>query len=194
MVALVLMDLAAAVVVHAPAAPAVRRVRAVRAQVAPELLLPGAAGLAQVEWMRSQASFRGEVTLVMMGALLIVARDDRKLRIEVGYGLEGVLTDASGTVVADGNYNLTFKLYEAATGGSAIWTETQTVAVSNGVFAAILGSVTPIAAHSPQPWTSASAHSTPLARPALPPSPGCSRPQRRAISSSHRSRRASSGP
>lgn len=28
------------------------------------------------------------------GALLLVARSDRKLRIEVGYGLEGVLTDA----------------------------------------------------------------------------------------------------
>lgn len=27
------------------------------------------------------------------GALLLIARDDRKIRIEVGYGLEGVLTD-----------------------------------------------------------------------------------------------------
>jgi uncharacterized protein len=29
------------------------------------------------------------------GALLVVAKDDRKLRIEVGYGLEGSLTDAT---------------------------------------------------------------------------------------------------
>lgn len=29
------------------------------------------------------------------GALLLVAKDDRRLRIEVGYGLEGVLTDAT---------------------------------------------------------------------------------------------------
>lgn len=29
------------------------------------------------------------------GVLLFVARDDRKLRIEVGYGLEGILTDAA---------------------------------------------------------------------------------------------------
>ena len=29
------------------------------------------------------------------GALLVVAKDDKKLRIEVGYGLEGVLTDAT---------------------------------------------------------------------------------------------------
>ena len=33
------------------------------------------------------------------GALLIVARDDRKLRIEVGYGLEGKLTDAQSSVI-----------------------------------------------------------------------------------------------
>ncbi len=36
------------------------------------------------------------------GALLIVAKDDRKLRIEVGYGLEGTLTDAvSRRIVSD---------------------------------------------------------------------------------------------
>jgi uncharacterized protein len=33
------------------------------------------------------------------GALLIVSRDDRKLRIEVGYGLEGKLTDAQSAVI-----------------------------------------------------------------------------------------------
>lgn len=33
------------------------------------------------------------------GALLIVARDERTLRIEVGYGLEGVLTDAQSWVI-----------------------------------------------------------------------------------------------
>jgi uncharacterized protein len=33
------------------------------------------------------------------GALLIVARDDRRIRIEVGYGLEGRLTDARSSVI-----------------------------------------------------------------------------------------------
>lgn len=35
------------------------------------------------------------------GAILIVARDDRTLRIEVGYGLEGVLTDAMANRIID---------------------------------------------------------------------------------------------
>ncbi len=33
------------------------------------------------------------------GALLIVAKDERKVRIEVGYGLEGRLTDAQSSVI-----------------------------------------------------------------------------------------------
>ena len=33
------------------------------------------------------------------GALLIVAKDERKIRIEVGYGLEGRLTDADSSVI-----------------------------------------------------------------------------------------------
>ena len=33
------------------------------------------------------------------GVLLLVARDDRELRIEVGYGLEGVLTDAESSSI-----------------------------------------------------------------------------------------------
>ncbi len=48
------------------------------------------------------------------GALLLIARDDRKLRIEVGYGLEGTLTDmVSGQIIRNvitprfrnGNFN-----------------------------------------------------------------------------------------
>src|SRR5580700_3591194 len=35
------------------------------------------------------------------GALLLVAKNDRKVRIEVGYGLEGVLTDATTNRIID---------------------------------------------------------------------------------------------
>jgi len=45
---------------------------------------------------------------------------------------QGVLTDASGTVVPDGNYNIAFKLYDVPTGGTQLWEETQLVAVSKG--------------------------------------------------------------
>ena len=35
------------------------------------------------------------------GALLVIAKNDRKLRIEVGYGLEGALTDATARRIID---------------------------------------------------------------------------------------------
>jgi len=65
---------------------------------------------------------------------------------------QGVLTDASGTVVPDGNYNLTFKLYDVATGGTPLWTEVQSVAVSKGIFSVILGSATPLNLHFNKPY------------------------------------------
>jgi hypothetical protein len=58
---------------------------------------------------------------------------------------QGVLADGSGKLVPDGNHTLTLKLYESAGGGSPIYSETQSgIPVVQGVFNAIIGSVTPI--------------------------------------------------
>ncbi|MDI1264495.1 MAG: YgcG family protein [bacterium] len=53
------------------------------------------------------------------GALLIVARNDRKLRIEVGYGLEGALTDATTKRIIDEDITPKFKTGDFAGGISA---------------------------------------------------------------------------
>ncbi len=55
---------------------------------------------------------------------------------------QGILTDNSGTVVADGDYDLTFTLYDASSGGNAVWTETHTLTVIDGLFNAALGAQT----------------------------------------------------
>ena len=53
---------------------------------------------------------------------------------------QGRLSDPStGDAVADGNYSMTFRLYDVTTGGSALWTETKDVAVQGGVFSTALG-------------------------------------------------------
>lgn len=57
---------------------------------------------------------------------------------------QGILTDANGTAVPDGNYSVTFKLYEAATGGTPLWSEEHSVAVSNGLIYVTLGSLNPL--------------------------------------------------
>lgn len=57
---------------------------------------------------------------------------------------QGKVVNADGTNVTDGNYTFSFKLYTAGSGGSAIWTGTQSsVAVTSGVFQVNLGSVCP---------------------------------------------------
>lgn len=57
---------------------------------------------------------------------------------------QGVLKDNSGIVVGDGDYAITFKLYNTMSGGTELWTETKTLPVSGGVFSTMLGSVNPI--------------------------------------------------
>ncbi|MDO8586846.1 MAG: glycosyl hydrolase family 28-related protein [Armatimonadota bacterium] len=57
---------------------------------------------------------------------------------------QGKLTDSNGQPVSDGLHNMTFGLYAAATGGTALWTETKSVQVTGGVFSVLLGSTVEI--------------------------------------------------
>ena len=56
---------------------------------------------------------------------------------------QGMLTDDAGAPLT-GDFYMTFRLYEAAEGGSEIWSETQQVSVENGVFNVYLGVVAPL--------------------------------------------------
>ena len=59
---------------------------------------------------------------------------------------QGKLTNTGGWAVPDGNYDMRFELYNAATNGDLLWTGTHTaangnaVAVSRGIFSLLLGS------------------------------------------------------
>jgi uncharacterized protein len=53
------------------------------------------------------------------GAILVVAKDDRKLRIEVGYGLEGALTDVTAQRIIDEVITPKFRSGDFAGGISA---------------------------------------------------------------------------
>jgi microcystin-dependent protein len=57
---------------------------------------------------------------------------------------QGFLSDSSDTPVT-APVDMVFRLYNTETGGTALWTETQTgVPVSNGLFSVLLGSVAPL--------------------------------------------------
>ena len=74
-------------------------------------------------------------------------------QVPQGISYQGVLTELSGNVVVDGNYVLTFRLYDAATGGNELWSEIQAlVAVTDGVFSVTLGAVTGLSLPFDQPY------------------------------------------
>ena len=54
---------------------------------------------------------------------------------------QGVLRDGSGNAVPNGSYDVTFRIYDVETGGTALWTENQTLTATGGIINAYLGSV-----------------------------------------------------
>jgi fibronectin-binding autotransporter adhesin len=52
---------------------------------------------------------------------------------------QGKVVNANGTNVTNGTYSFLFKMYTASSGGIAVWTETDSLTVTNGVFQVNLG-------------------------------------------------------
>ena len=57
---------------------------------------------------------------------------------------QGLLKDGSGNPVPNGNYTVVFTIYDALTGGTNLWSETQSVTTNGGSFTVLLGSVSPV--------------------------------------------------
>ncbi|MFA7325874.1 MAG: hypothetical protein WC121_04360 [Candidatus Kapaibacterium sp.] len=57
---------------------------------------------------------------------------------------QGRLEDNSGNPVTDGNYSIIFTIYDDATNGNSLWTETRTVTTEDGFFTLTLGENTAI--------------------------------------------------
>lgn len=84
-------------------------------------------------------------TLVTAFLILTVLFSPAGADIPETMSFQGVLTDAGGMALPNGDYNVTFNLYTAPAGGSAVWTETNVVTVTKGIFSVILGSTSSLA-------------------------------------------------
>ncbi|MEY4202374.1 MAG: hypothetical protein RL013_75 [Bacteroidota bacterium] len=82
--------------------------------------------------------------MLALGSLLLLLFSGQALHAQgARLGVQGILKKSSGAALDDGNYSITFKLYNAEQGGTALWTETQTdVEVTSGIYTVALGSVT----------------------------------------------------
>ncbi len=92
--------------------------------------------------MKTSVRFN-RVVFLLVGFLLgwaIMAQADVTGRIN----FQGRLTDTSGFPVQDDTYQMTFSIYASSTGGSSIWSETQNVATTDGIYSVVLGLINEI--------------------------------------------------
>lgn len=78
--------------------------------------------------------------------LLTLTAFGLQLSAQANLSVQGTLQNFDGSAVTNGDYDLIFKLYTVATGGIAVWEETQTVRVTGGVYSVLLGETTPLTA------------------------------------------------
>ena len=84
-------------------------------------------------------------TVLLLPCLLLMSAAAGWADIPQVLNYQGKITDSAGEPLSDGQYDVTFSLWNAVSGGSSLWSETQTgVTVSDGILNALLGSVTPI--------------------------------------------------
>ncbi len=81
---------------------------------------------------------------IMAVAALILCAGAVLSQIPPLMNYQGVLTDAGGSVLPDGSYDITFRLYPEELAESPIWEETKPVLVSKGIFNTILGETVPL--------------------------------------------------
>lgn len=100
------------------------------------------------KWESEKPANRQTGKLIALAAVCVLMLVSAAICVQAGVpqliNYQGRLTDASG-VPLTGPYSITFSIYDAPSGGTALWTETQTeVSVTNGLFNVLLGSVTEI--------------------------------------------------
>ena len=96
------------------------------------------------------------VAAIFVGAFAYMGQEPSKASalttVPTRMNFQGRLADSTGNIKQNGTYNMRLRLYTAASGGTAVWTEDrlvsagQGVTLTNGLFALQLGSVTSLPA------------------------------------------------
>ncbi len=66
---------------------------------------------------------------------------ENKLEFYPTMGYQGLLKDNQGKLVADGNYKVSFKIYDSEDGEESIWKEVQDVEITKGIINCYIGAV-----------------------------------------------------
>jgi hypothetical protein len=83
------------------------------------------------------------VALLLVTAVISLHGVQAEAAVPNKVSFQGKLSQSGAPVT--GNVDMTFRLYDAASGGTPLWSETQTVSVSNGIYSVLLGNSIPLA-------------------------------------------------
>jgi hypothetical protein len=82
-----------------------------------------------------------------LAVLIIGLFSVAQLAAQATLSVQGTIQKSTGAAIDDGDYAITFRLYDQASGGTLIWSETQDpVEIIGGVYSVTLGSVNPLTA------------------------------------------------
>lgn len=102
-------------------------------------------------WSSMQIRFAALVLTCLFAGLFALSMDtptEAATTLPTKMNFQGRITNNSGSILANGTYNMRFKIYDAATSGTQQWSEDRLVSAGNGVtvtngqFSVQLGSIT----------------------------------------------------
>jgi fibronectin-binding autotransporter adhesin len=94
-----------------------------------------------VKIARKQRGFLILAAVIAVGLAVFVAPRTASAANPGTISFQGKVVNANGTNVTDGTYNILFKIYNASSAGTVLWSETDSVVVTSGVFQVNLGLV-----------------------------------------------------
>jgi len=94
--------------------------------------------------MKKNVNHRLAIALITIALLLSLLPPPSHADIPQKINYQGYLTDPQGTPIDD-TVGIVFSIYSDSSGGAALWTETHTVEVADGVFSTTLGAIAPLA-------------------------------------------------
>jgi hypothetical protein len=93
--------------------------------------------------MKNKQAHQLLITTIAIALILAMIPITGHTAIPQKINYQGYLTDPQGTAI-DGTVSIVFSIYSSSSGGTALWSETRTVTVTDGVFSVDLGNTTPL--------------------------------------------------
>lgn len=83
-------------------------------------------------------------SVLLLAALLSILPFQEPGAVPRLMNYQGTLADESGIPLPDGNYSVTFRIWDSEIGGQTLWAEGQLMTVQRGLFSVLLGAVVEI--------------------------------------------------